>query len=138
MLKEGMKIEARHVRRKQLSQYIDISHIKKERKVSETTQKDSSIQIAKKRVSAEMSNSLLSKKTKLTDESVSTKENQIPFTFHRQTKYNYYNINNNNNVTQVRYRNLNEYYKYSENQSSIQSFYRRTNRKLPNGKVFYK
>jgi poly(A) polymerase len=57
MLKEGMKIEARHVRRKQLSQYIDGSFLKRERKVSETLNNSaSSIMLAKKRLSAETSN----------------------------------------------------------------------------------
>lgn len=56
MLKEGMKIEARHVRRKQLSQYIDINYVKKERKMSETLNNStSSIVLAKKRLSAESS-----------------------------------------------------------------------------------
>lgn len=55
MLKEGMKIEARHVRRKQLAQYIDINHLKRERKSSESLNTSASVtQIAKKRVSAEM------------------------------------------------------------------------------------
>lgn len=57
MLKEGMKIEARHVRRKQLSQYIDANFIKRERKVSESlnTSSSSITQMAKKRLSAESS-----------------------------------------------------------------------------------
>ena len=55
MLKEGMKIEARHVRRKQLAQYIDINHVKRERKGSETLNSSQSMmQLAKKRVTAEM------------------------------------------------------------------------------------
>lgn len=55
MLKEGMKIEARHVRRKQLAQYIDINHLKRERKVSESLNNSTSVtQLAKKRLSAEM------------------------------------------------------------------------------------
>lgn len=74
MLKDGMRIEARHVRRKQLSQYIDIGFIKRERKVSET-QNNTSIQLAKKRLSAEIQSQLQSsaaKKSKLLDESVSS------------------------------------------------------------------
>jgi hypothetical protein len=57
MLKEGMKIEARHVRRKQLSQYIDGNYIKRERKMSETLNISTSsiTQLAKKRLSAETS-----------------------------------------------------------------------------------
>lgn len=55
MLKEGMKIEARHVRRKQLAQYIDINHVKRERKGSESLNNSASVtQLAKKRLSAEM------------------------------------------------------------------------------------
>jgi hypothetical protein len=55
MLKEGMKIEARHVRRKQLAQYIDINYVKRERKVSESLNNSASVtQLAKKRLSAEM------------------------------------------------------------------------------------
>lgn len=71
MLKEGMKIEARHVRRKQLSQYIDASYVKRERKVSETqnTSTSSITQLAKKRLSAEMLSNQ-SKRSKL-QESVS-------------------------------------------------------------------
>lgn len=33
LLKEGMKIEARHVKRKQLSQYLEPEFLKKERKL---------------------------------------------------------------------------------------------------------
>jgi poly(A) polymerase len=66
-----MKIEARHVRRKQLSQYIDASYVKRERKVSETqnTSTSSITQLAKKRLSAEMMSNL-NKRSKL-QESVS-------------------------------------------------------------------
>lgn len=73
MLKEGMKIEARHVRRKQLAQYIDINHLKRERKVSESLNNSTSVtQLAKKRLSAEMGalNSNVAKRSKL-HESVS-------------------------------------------------------------------
>lgn len=64
-----MKIEARHVRRKQLSQYIDINHLKRERKVSESLNNSTSTtQLVKKRLSAELNNS--SKRSKL-NESVS-------------------------------------------------------------------
>lgn len=56
MLKGGMKIEARHVRRKQLAQYIDINHVKRERKESESLNNSSSAvtQLSKKRLSADM------------------------------------------------------------------------------------
>lgn len=73
MLKEGMKIEARHVRRKQLAQYIDINHLKRERKVSESLNNSTSVtQLAKKRLSAEMGalSSNVAKRSKL-HESVS-------------------------------------------------------------------
>ena len=73
MLKEGMKIEARHVRRKQLAQYIDINHVKRERKVSESLNTSASVtQLAKKRLSAEMGqlSSSITKRSKL-HESVS-------------------------------------------------------------------
>ncbi|XP_052870046.1 poly(A) polymerase type 3 [Anopheles cruzii] len=36
LLKDGMKIEARHVRRKQLSQYLDPNLLKRERKISDS------------------------------------------------------------------------------------------------------
>jgi hypothetical protein len=72
MLKEGMKIEARHVRRKQLSQYIDINHLKRERKVSESLNNSSSAtQLAKKRLSAEMGQLNSSSKRNKLNESVS-------------------------------------------------------------------
>lgn len=43
LLKDGMKIEARHVRRKQLTQYLDSNLLKRERKISDSyTQQSSS------------------------------------------------------------------------------------------------
>lgn len=74
MLKEGMRIEARHVRRKQLAQYIDINYVKRERKASESLNSSASVmQLAKKRLSAEMGalSGNISKNNKLQD-SVST------------------------------------------------------------------
>lgn len=72
MLKEGMKIEARHVRRKQLSQYIDINLLKRERKVSESLNNSASVtQLAKKRLSAEMGQLNNSSKRNKLNESVS-------------------------------------------------------------------
>lgn len=66
-----MKIEARHVRRKQLAQYIDINHIKRERKGSDSLNNSTSMtQLAKKRLSAEMGQLNSSKRAKL-HESVS-------------------------------------------------------------------
>ncbi|CAO1414618.1 unnamed protein product [Diamesa serratosioi] len=55
MLKEGMKIEARHVRRKQLAQYIDKNLLQRERKVSDSLNNTpaSVTQLAKKRLSLE-------------------------------------------------------------------------------------
>lgn len=70
-----MKIEARHVRRKQLSQYIDSSHVKRERKASESLNNSTSsiTQLAKKRLSAETTlNSSNPKRNKLHHESVSS------------------------------------------------------------------
>lgn len=78
MLKEGMKIEARHVRRKQLAQYIDINHVKRERKGSESLNNSTSMtQLAKKRLSAEMGQlNNINKRNKL-HESVSSNKNLI-------------------------------------------------------------
>lgn len=81
MLKDGMRIEARHVRRKQLSQYIDVNYIKRERKVSET-QNNTSLQLAKKRLSAEIQSQIQEKnstlkRSKLLDESVSSNCRQM-------------------------------------------------------------
>jgi poly(A) polymerase len=74
MLKEGMKIEARHVRRKQLAQYIDINVVKRERKVSESMNNSvSATQLAKKRLSAEMGQLNNSSKRVKCNESVSLK-----------------------------------------------------------------
>lgn len=71
MLKEGMKIEARHVRRKQLAQYIDINHVKRERKGSESLNNSTVTQLAKKRLSAEMGQLSNSSKRNKLHESVS-------------------------------------------------------------------
>lgn len=46
LLKDGMKIEARHVRRKQLSQYLDPNLLKRERKNSDSGLTISSIAAA--------------------------------------------------------------------------------------------
>lgn len=74
MLKDGMKIEARHVRRKLLPQYIDMNHLKRERKVSESLNTSASVtQLAKKRLSAEMGQLSNSSKRKL-EESVSLRK----------------------------------------------------------------
>lgn len=65
-----MRIEARHVRRKQLAQYIDINYVKRERKASESLNTSASLtQLAKKRVSAEMGalSGNMSKSSKLQD-----------------------------------------------------------------------
>ncbi|XP_003436462.2 poly(A) polymerase beta [Anopheles gambiae] len=42
LLKDGMKIEARHVRRKQLTQYLDPNLLKRERKISDSYTQSSS------------------------------------------------------------------------------------------------
>uniref|UniRef100_A0A182QW87 Poly(A) polymerase n=1 Tax=Anopheles farauti TaxID=69004 RepID=A0A182QW87_9DIPT len=42
LLKDGMKIEARHVRRKQLAQYLDPNLLKRERKISDSYTQSSS------------------------------------------------------------------------------------------------
>ncbi|CAO1396452.1 unnamed protein product [Diamesa hyperborea] len=74
MLKEGMKIEARHVRRKQLVQYIDKNLLQRERKVSDSLNNTTAsvTQLAKKRLSQEMAQSA-PKRTKPIHESVSSK-----------------------------------------------------------------
>lgn len=69
-----MKIEARHVRRKQLPLYIDTNHLKRERKVSESLNTSASAtQLARKRLSAEMGQLSNSSKRKL-EESVSLRK----------------------------------------------------------------
>lgn len=57
LLKEGMQIEARHVRRKQLSQYLDKELLNRERKNSEVVTTPSPITAAKKRISTELAQS---------------------------------------------------------------------------------
>lgn len=58
MLKEGMTIEARHVKRKQLSQYLDADFLKKERKSMESHNNFNNAIIAnRKRLSSELANS---------------------------------------------------------------------------------
>ncbi|XP_065366624.1 poly(A) polymerase type 3 [Calliphora vicina] len=55
MLKEGMSIEARHVKRKQLSQYLDADFLKRERKSMDSHNTFSNAIIAnRKRLSTEM------------------------------------------------------------------------------------
>ncbi|XP_005184903.1 poly(A) polymerase type 3 [Musca domestica] len=55
MLKEGMSIEARHVKRKQLSQYLDADFLKKERKSMESHNNfNNQIMANRKRLSTEM------------------------------------------------------------------------------------
>lgn len=53
LLKEGMEIEARHVRRKQLNQYFSGDFMKKEKKASETAYNINSGSSTKKRLSTE-------------------------------------------------------------------------------------
>lgn len=52
-----MQIEARHVRRKQLSQYLDKELLNRERKNSEVASTPSPITAAKKRISTELAQS---------------------------------------------------------------------------------
>lgn len=65
LLKEGMEIEARHVRRKQLSQYLDKDLLNRERKVAEAAAAaaPSHISANKKRVSTEIVQSQNSNQT---------------------------------------------------------------------------
>lgn len=57
MLKTGMEIEARHVRRKQLCQYLDKDLLNRERKNTEPTLTE--LRAKKKRLSSELQNSSL-------------------------------------------------------------------------------
>lgn len=68
LLKEGMEIEARHVRRKQLSQYLDKELLNRERKNNEPSL--ITLLAAKKRLSCELSTP--SAKKGRVSESVST------------------------------------------------------------------
>lgn len=52
-----MQIEARHVRRKQLTQYLDKELLNRERKNSEVANTPSPITAAKKRISTELAQS---------------------------------------------------------------------------------
>lgn len=72
MLKDGMEIEARHVRRKQLSQYLDKELLNRERKNTEPTL--TSLLEAKKRLSSEMErlDQPASKRKRTGSDSVST------------------------------------------------------------------
>ncbi|KAJ8920017.1 hypothetical protein NQ315_006548 [Exocentrus adspersus] len=70
MYKDGMRVEARHVRRKQLSQYLSPSFIKRERKSS--ISKSNGVTDSKKRHSSEAAGSdsdTPSKKSRLSEES---------------------------------------------------------------------
>lgn len=59
LLKEGMEIEARHVRRKQLSQYLDKELLNRERKNNEPSLL--TLLAAKKRLSSELNTSATKK-----------------------------------------------------------------------------
>lgn len=55
MLKEGMPIEARHVKRKQLSQYLDAAFLKRERKSTDSHNTfNNAIMANRKRLSTEI------------------------------------------------------------------------------------
>ena len=74
MLKEGMTIEARHVKRKQLNQYLDSDLLKRERRSMESLNNFSNSVLAnKKRLSTELAQQqqLSSTKRSRTSESVS-------------------------------------------------------------------
>lgn len=68
LLKDGMKIETRHVRRKQLTQYIDSNLLKRERKLSETSIPAGNQIVSRKRTSTEVHHG---KKGRMLHESVS-------------------------------------------------------------------
>lgn len=70
LLKEGMEIEARHVRRKQLNQYLDKELLNRERKNTEPSLV--SLLAAKKRLSSEL-NSVIPKRAR-NSESVSNEK----------------------------------------------------------------
>lgn len=68
MLKEGMKIEARHVKRKQLHQYLEPSLIKRERKNSVNSSSVKNGTESRKRLSDTPIDNCNIKRTKLPDE----------------------------------------------------------------------
>lgn len=57
MLRDGMEIEVRHVKRKQLNQYLDKDILNLERKNAEAPVTPSPITAAKKRLSTELAQS---------------------------------------------------------------------------------
>lgn len=68
MLKEGMKIEARHVKRKQLHQYLEPSLIKRERKNSVNSSSVKNGTESRKRLSDTPNDNCNIKRTKIPDE----------------------------------------------------------------------
>lgn len=74
LLKDGMEIEARHLRRKQLGQYLDKETLNRERKIYEAS--STSLSSSRKRISIELPQSNdptpSVKLTKTTEETVST------------------------------------------------------------------
>lgn len=71
MLKEGMRLEARHVKRKQLSQYLSPSLIKRERKSSITKSQSNGTTESRKRLSGDAvasDNDVPVKKSRLSEE----------------------------------------------------------------------
>lgn len=74
LLKDGMKIEARHVRRKQLMQYLDSEFLRTERNLTENSLNNLYSNIGnspqKKRLSTETVQNAANKKTRV-NESVS-------------------------------------------------------------------
>lgn len=70
MLKEGMRLEARHVKRRQLSQYLSPSLIKRERKSSVTKSQSNGTTENRKRMSGDApgSDDVPVKKSRLSEE----------------------------------------------------------------------
>lgn len=65
LLKEGMEIEARHVRRKQLNQYLDKELLNRERKNNEPSL--GTLMAAKKRLSSELNSVPIAKKSRMSE-----------------------------------------------------------------------
>lgn len=68
MFKEGMKIEARHVKRKQLNQYLSPSLLKRERKNSVNSSSLKNGIESRKRLSDSQSENYNNKRTKIPEE----------------------------------------------------------------------
>ncbi|XP_076262746.1 poly(A) polymerase hiiragi [Rhynchophorus ferrugineus] len=75
MLKPTMSLEARHVRRKQLQQYLPPGVIKRERKTSLTNNKNGAPPESRKRLSNEVPDTVTNKKSRLSNEPNSFDDN---------------------------------------------------------------